>query len=213
MGTLKDGYLHAGGHPGFSQWGAIFFSYIVASRVQKKQPYLSSISSCRLPQSTHIAKSLKKQTSKMLIAYFNGRNPENIVFFRVLRGGGPLGPPAGVSLGTWLLFYKVILWSSSCSTVCVLFHRTCSSERRLVQLWSRSMFYFTVRVPVNGVWSSCGPGLCSISPYYISVKGCWPSCGPGLCSISPYHVPVNGVWSSCGPGLCSSFRPAYGIFQ
>ena len=41
----------------FSRGEAIKFSYIVASMGAKYQPYVSSLSCCKLPQSSHIAKS------------------------------------------------------------------------------------------------------------------------------------------------------------
>ena len=86
----------AGAHPGFSQ-GTDNFFYIKWSvgceKSALRKLFIMLQASSVLPHS----KQLKKQSSKMQITKFNGRNPENtsIVFFQVPRGSGPPLPLRG----------------------------------------------------------------------------------------------------------------------
>ena len=93
-------HLHSlpGAHPGISQGGPIFFPCIVARRVRKINFTSSYLPCCRLPQSSHIAKSIKNRLQRCKSRNLNGRNPKNIVFFRSPGEGGggralPLGAP------------------------------------------------------------------------------------------------------------------------
>ena len=91
----------------FLRGGGNFFPCIVVSRVRKNKLYVSYLPCCRLHQSSHITKSFKQQTSKMQITQFNGRNPENIVFFRSQGGRppveAPLPPPLTEGHSTWVV--------------------------------------------------------------------------------------------------------------
>ena len=86
------------GAPRIFSRGSIIFSIYSGQQGAKNQPYVSSQAYCRLPQSSHIAKSLKNRLQKCKSRKLTEETLK-IVFFRSQERGRATPPPPPLNVG------------------------------------------------------------------------------------------------------------------